>query len=86
MLVLKGLEENVYLFVHPELRTVVQKEDLVYIEALLQDFPERAKQHPAEFFKQISSLGVGPLVTQRVGLNLSECPSMQKIVSQFVQL
>jgi hypothetical protein len=86
LLVLIGEDEKVRFLIHPGLRTVVQEEDLDYIEALLLDFQERAKQHPTEFFKQIASLGVGPLVTQEVGSNLVECPSMQNITSQFVPI
>lgn len=86
LLVLKGEGQNVHFFIHPGLRTIVQEEDLAYIEALLLDFPERAKQHPADFFKQISSLGVGPLVTREVGSNFLECPYMQKITSHFIQI
>jgi hypothetical protein len=86
LLVLKGEDESIRLLVHPEIRTIVQEEDLAYIEALLLDFPERAKQHPADFFKQISSLGVGPLVTREVGSNFLECPYMQKITSHFIQI
>lgn len=71
---------------HPELRTIVQREDLVYIEALLQDFLGRSKQDPSVLFKQISSLGVGPLVTQEAGPSLSEYPFIQELSSQFVQI
>jgi hypothetical protein len=83
LLVLKGEDESIRLLVHPEIRTIVQQQDLAYIEALLLDFPERAKQHPEEFFKQILSLGVGPLVVQEEESNLS---FMQKLVSQFIQI
>jgi hypothetical protein len=71
--------------VHPELHAVVGG-DSAYIEPLLQDFPERAKERPAELFKQLSSLGVGPLVTHETGVNLDLQPSMGKVVSTFVPL
>lgn len=86
LLVLRGEDGNVRFLIHPEFRTIVQEEDLAYIEALLLDFPERAKHHPEEFLKQISSLGIGPLVTRKVESDLLKCPSMQKLASQFVQI
>lgn len=82
------LEEggNLRIFVHPELRTVVTKNDLAYIEALLQDFLERSKLHPAALFKQLSSLGVGPLVANEVGENLLGNPPILELSSRFVEL
>jgi hypothetical protein len=60
--------------------------DLDYIESLLLDFGERAKQHPDDLFKQLSFLNVGPLVTKEVGSSLSDFPAIQKLSSDFVQL
>jgi hypothetical protein len=59
---------------------------LTYVDALLLDFPERAKQHPAQLFKQISSLEVGPLVVKEAGSDFSEHPSLLKLLHRFVQL
>jgi hypothetical protein len=86
LLVLRSEDESLQFFIHPEWRNIVQEEDLAYIEALLRDFLARAKQHPAALFKQISSLGVGPLVTQLVGSDISEYPSIQELSSIFVQV
>jgi len=49
--VLRDREGNLSFLVHPELSTIVQKNDLEYLEALLQDFLERAKLHPEALFK-----------------------------------
>lgn len=86
MLVLRGSEGSLRFLVHPELRTTIQGEDLTYLEELLQDFRERSKLHPTELFEQISSLAVGPLVTQMNGSNLSEHLSIQKLSLRFVEL
>jgi hypothetical protein len=43
-------------------------------------------QHPAALFKQLSSLGVGPLVTQEVGSNISNHPLLLILCSRFVKL
>jgi hypothetical protein len=84
--VLKDENGSLRFLIHPELRSIVEGEDLAYIEDLLQDFLERAKQDPEALFKQLSSLGVGPLVVNEIGSNLCDCPSIQKLSSQFVQL
>lgn len=83
---LRGENGCLRFLVHPELRKIVQGQDLVYIEALLQDFLKRAQKDSAALFKQISSLGVGSLVTHETGPRLSEHPSIVKLTSQFVQV
>ena len=50
------------------------------------DFLERAKREPAALFKQLSSLGIGSLVTQEVGSNFDDNPSLQENSSKFVEL
>jgi hypothetical protein len=86
LLVLRNELGSLRFLIHPELRTIVQGEDLTYTEALLQDFLRRAKQDPAALFKQISSLGVGPFVTQEAGSSLSEYPFIQELSTQFIQI
>ncbi len=86
MLVLEDGEGHLRFLVHPELHTVVADNDLSYLESLLKDFLERAMQHPAALFKQLSSLGVGPLVTQEVGSNISNHPLLLILCSRFVKL
>lgn len=86
LLVLKDGEGNLDFFVHPELHTVVADHDLTYLEALLKDFVERAKLHPAALFEQLSSLGAGPLVAHEVGSSISNHPPLLKLYSRFVQL
>jgi hypothetical protein len=70
----------------PGWRTVVGAEDVEYLESLLGDFLERAKEQPATLFKQLSSLAVGPLVTQETGEQLSDHPALWDLSSRFVQL
>jgi len=86
LLVLRDRQGDLRFLIHPELRIIVHPEDLDYIESLLLDFGERAKQHPDDLFKQLSSLNVGPFVTNEVGSSLSEFPAIQKLSSDFVQL
>jgi hypothetical protein len=84
--VLRDGEGNLRFLLHPELHLIVQKEDLEYIQSLLEDFLERAKREPAALFKQLSSLGVGSLVTQEVGSNLDDDSSLKELSSRFVAI
>ena len=86
LVVLKDKKDNLRILVHPELRNMVQRDDLAYVESLLQDFLERASLHPAALFKQLSALGVGPLVTHQAGSSISDCPPLFELCSSFVQL
>lgn len=73
-------------FVHPDWRTVVHTKDLDYIQSLLLDFTERNELHPEALFTQLSSLGVGPLVTKEVGKSISDHPILSELCSGFLQL
>jgi hypothetical protein len=86
LIVLKDEEGNLSFFVDPELRTIVESEDLAYFESLLEDFREQAKLHPEELFKQLCSLGVGPLVTHKAGERISDHPHLQELHTRFVRL
>jgi hypothetical protein len=79
LLVLMDEEEHLRLLVAQDWRKIVQAEDTDYIESLLQDFVERAKLHPADLYKQLLSLGVGPLVTRETGSDLSDYTSFQEL-------
>jgi hypothetical protein len=79
-------EGNLRFLVHPDWRTLVEKEDIDYIDSLLLDFLERAKVHPEALFKQLSSLGVGPLVTQELGSRTSDHPLLVELCSGLMPL
>jgi len=84
--VLKDARGDVRFLVDPGWRTVVGAEDVTYLESLLGDFLERAKEQPVAFLKQLSSLAVGPLVTQESGEQISDYPPLLDLSSRFVQL
>ena len=86
LLVLEDAKGNVRLLVNPELSNLMKGRDFFYLQSLLEDFPERAKRDPAALFKQLSSLGVGPLVTRETGNSISDNPALLKLCSSFVQL
>jgi hypothetical protein len=72
------------ILVHPNWCSFVQPEDVTYINDLLGDFLERAKENSAELFKQLTSLVVGPLVTQKTGDRISDYPDLLELCSLFV--
>ena len=86
LLVLEDGEGSLRFLIRPELSVVVKENDLPYIQSLFQDFHERAKLHPEALFKQLSSLGVRPLVTYEVGTSISKYPPLLEMCSSFVQL
>jgi hypothetical protein len=56
------------------------------MDSLLRDFLNRADEQPAALFKQLSSLGVGPLIASEVGKEISNHPRLMDLVSRFEQL
>jgi len=86
LFVLREDEDGLRFLIHPELRSIVQGEDLNYLDSLLTDFVERGKMHPAPLFKQMSSLGVGPLATHECGSKLSDHPSLKELSAHFVEV
>ena len=86
MLVLKDEQKGLRFLVPPELRSIVQSDDLAYLDPLLEDLRARARQHPATLFRQLSSLGVGPLVAQEVGKQLADHPSLRELSAKFVEI
>lgn len=86
LLVLEDAEGTLRFLVHPDWRSIVRPEDFQYIVSVLEDFLERAKEQPAELFAQLSSLGVGPLVTSVTGEQISEYPHLLELCSRFVPL
>ena len=86
LIVLKDASGGLRFLVDPGWRAVVRAEDVEFLESLLGDFLERAREQPAALFKQLSSLAVGPLVTQETGEQLSDHPPLLELSSRFVQL
>jgi hypothetical protein len=86
LLVLDDAKGNLLFFVNPDWREIVEEADISYLESLFQDFIERSKLHPDALFKQLSGLGVGSLVTQRVGEDISAHSGLRELLSRFDQL
>jgi hypothetical protein len=84
--VLEDANGGLRFLVAPDWRAVVRAEDEVYLESLLSDFLERAKEQPANLFKQLFSLEVGPLVTRETGEQIFDHPPLAELCSRFVQL
>ena len=86
LIVFKAASGSLHFLVDPGWRSVVCTRDLGYIGSLLHDFLERAKEEPAALFEQLSSLGVGPLVTEATGDRISDHPALADLSSRFVLL
>ena len=86
LLVLEEQNRHLRFFVDPNWRSIVKAQDSSYMESLFPDLLERAKLHPDALFKQLSCLGVGPLVTRTVGSNFADDPSLIALYSRFVEL
>ena len=86
LLVLRDENGALRLMVSPDLRTIVQGDDWTYLDPLLLDLLDRAKAQPGDLFKQLSSVGVGPLVTQEVGRELTDHPKLRDLPDLFIDL
>ena len=78
LILLEDAKDSLRFLVHPDWRSMVQPEDVNHINGLLGDFLERAKEQTANLFKQLSSLGVGPLVT--------DYQEMQRLIEEVSEL
>ena|ERR1700722_6607612 len=86
LIVFKAASGSLHFLVDPGWRSVVCARDLEYIGSLLHDFLGRAKEQPAALFEQLSSLTVGPLVTQETGERISDHSALVQLSSRFVPL
>jgi hypothetical protein len=68
-LLLAMLHDNdeMQILVHPDWRSLVQEQDLDYLDELFESFIERVSEDPLALFKQLTSLSVGPIVTKCAG-------------------
>jgi hypothetical protein len=86
LFVIEDANEGLRFLVHPDWRRIIHSEDIDYIDSLMRDFLERAKVHPGALFKQLSSLGVGSLVTHATGKRVSDHPALSELCTSFVKL
>ena len=75
-----------HLRVRPDWRSIVHASDQEYFASLLGDCKDRAATDPAALFEQMSSLGVGPLVTHETGRSLAAHPELMDRYRAFVDL
>ncbi len=84
-LVLFDDQREMQLYVLPQFKDFVADEDVAYIDALFLDFIKRASSDAASLFMQISSLSVGPLITEATGEELVRYPEQMKATMNFVE-
>jgi hypothetical protein len=56
------------------------------LQALFDDFKERAKLDSEGLLQQLSALSVGPLVTFDAGQELAERPDLRRLFHQLVEI
>ena len=86
VLAIEDDQQGILFRISPNLQEWVQESDLQYIDQLLRDFCERARQHPNALFKHLSSLSVGPLVTHKVGNMDTDSEYLTTYCSNFSDL
>lgn len=69
--------------VHSDWRSIARREDQPVLKALFDDFKERARLDSGNLLRQLSTLGVGPLVTCEAGQNLFERPDLLLLFERF---
>ncbi|WP_420238054.1 hypothetical protein ACOBR2_00150 [Telmatobacter bradus] len=78
--------DGVRLLVAPDLASIVCEDDRAYIDELIADFVKRSAQLSGSLFQQLSSLSVGPLVTQKLGLVGRDDLDLKRYCSNFIAL
>jgi hypothetical protein len=69
--------------IHPNWVEIVEAEDLQVIRELFDDFAERAHSDPETLLRQLTTLGVGKLVTYTAGKVLTSLPDIEELFSRF---
>jgi len=79
------LEENTALkiYLHPKLTEIVKTEDQTYMVDIFNDICDRSKWDACGLFAQLCDLSVGPLVTERVGVNLKDDMTASRTMAEF---
>jgi hypothetical protein len=86
LLALDNQRGKLRLLVNRDWRELAHAEDKDYLESLLEDLKERAGLAPESLFKQLCSLGVGPLLTQATGEDFLGDARIMKLCSSFVEI
>ena len=76
-------QQELQLYVLPEYRNFVEIEDIGYLDELFRDLVKRASTDAASIFMQVSSLSVGPLITEATGDKLIHYPELIKETLDF---
>jgi hypothetical protein len=74
------------ILVYSDWRSLVQEQDLNYLEELFRSFIERVSEDPSALFKQLSSLSVGPVRTKCTGTKTYSDLLSEPQYSRFIEL
>jgi hypothetical protein len=86
VLLVEHASGSVLLFAAPGFRAIVEADDLPFLDRLLKDFSARSAEGPAELFRQVSALSMGPIVTQQVGVLVAEREHIESCCAGFERL
>jgi hypothetical protein len=86
LLLVQSRAHGLRFYVHPKLLNLIHPDDRAYFESLLEDLLERATRDPDRLFQQMSTLGVGLLVTQESGVLPTEFAELPGDAKNFVPL
>jgi hypothetical protein len=84
LVAVKREDGAVSLFSRSNLEQLVATRDRGYIEELLDDMVERAKDFPNELFEQLSNLSVGPVVSGEIELIEAREADISALYPDFV--
>ena len=74
------------LLVRPDWQTIVEGDDQRYVREMLEDMKSRLSGDPENLFKQLSSLSVGPLITDAVGQSVQKDSPLADMIGGFVEV
>jgi hypothetical protein len=86
VIITRSRRSDISIRVHPYWRRIASSEDVPTLQALFDDFKERAKLDSEGLLQQLSALSVGPLVTFDAGQELAERPDLRRLFHQLVEI
>ena len=74
------------IYKHPKLEEIVEPCDGEYLSDLLRDMAKRLKVNGEGLFAQLCELSVGPLTTERIGLDPASDETLSGLIQNFIEI
>lgn len=71
---------------HSQLGDIVHGGDREYLSDLLEDIAGRLRANGEDLFAQMCQLNVGPLITERAGLDLASDDVLTRLLQSFIEI